>query len=395
VLLTTRTRSIEAALTWATATASLAKGLQFAISALFFTTVVGLSPTTVGVGLTIGGAAGMASTFGAGYLADRVGSRRVLLGAAVAQSAALGAYCFVRTTVLFVVVACLAAGAQGAQRTAQSTLLARQFTGADRVQVRARLRVTTNVSIGVGSVVAAGALALGSPAAYLTAMIVSALLVLSSVTALRTLPDPRPEAHETARASDRSPLTDRRYLAVTALNAVMTIQFIVLTVGLPLWVTGHTRAPAATVSLLLVLNTVFVVLFQIRAARLVRDLHTAGRMVLIAAVALVVACGLYAASSHGPAVVAVALLVLAVLAQSTGEVLSEAGSWELAFELADPRSAGAYQGVSQTGMAVGTMLAPAVVTSTAVDHGLPGWILLAALFLAAGTGTLLIARRVR
>jgi MFS family permease len=116
--------------------------------------------------------------------------------------------------------------------------------------------------------------------------------------------------------------------------------------------------------------------------------------VLIAAVALVVACALYAGSAHGPAVVAVALLVLAVLAQSTGEVLSEAGSWELAFELADPRNAGAYQGVSQTGMAVGTMLAPAVVTSTAVDHGLPGWILLAALFLAAGIGTLLIARRV-
>ncbi len=33
------------------------------------------------------------------------------------------------------------------------------------------------------------------------------------------------------------------------------------------------------------------------------------------------------------------------------------------------------------------MLAPAVVTGTAIAHGTPGWILLAAMFLAAGAGT--------
>jgi MFS family permease len=387
VLLTTRTSPVEAALAWASATASLAKGLQFAISALFFTTVIGLSPATVGVGLTIAGGAGMAAAFGSGYLADRVGARRVLLGAALGQGAALGAYCVVRSAVPFVLVACVALAAQGAQRTAQSALLARQFTGAARVQVRARLRVVTNVSVGLGSDLAAGALAVGSATAYRLTMIVAALLVLSSLAALRRVP-------ETPRHfSVRVPFRDRRYLLAAALNGVMTIQFGLLTVGVPLWVTAHTRAPAVTVALLLVLNTVVVALFQVRAARLARDVPAAGRVVLAAAVALVVACGLYATASRAAAAVAVGLLILAVLAHSLGEILSEAGGWELAFELADPRAAGIYQGISQTGFAVGTALAPAVVTATAVDHGAPGWAALSAMFLAAGVGTLVLAAR--
>ncbi|GAA4670573.1 hypothetical protein [Phytohabitans rumicis] len=61
------------------------------------------------------------------------------------------------------------------------------------------------------------------------------------------------------------------------------------------------------------------------------------------------------------------------MAHSLAEVLSEAGSWTLAFELADPDNAGAYQGVSQTGAALGSMLAPLVVTATAIDHGRGGW----------------------
>jgi hypothetical protein len=36
-----------------------------------------------------------------------------------------------------------------------------------------------------------------------------------------------------------------------------------------------------------------------------------------------------------------------------------------------------------------------LVTTTAIDHDTPGWLLLAGLFLAAGTGTLLIARGYR
>ena len=39
------------------------------------------------------------------------------------------------------------------------------------------------------------------------------------------------------------------------------------------------------------------------------------------------------------------------------------------------------------------MLAPLVVTVTAIEHGWAGWALLGALFLATGLATLVLARR--
>jgi hypothetical protein len=63
----------------------------------------------------------------------------------------------------------------------------------------------------------------------------------------------------------------------------------------------------------------------------------------------------------------------------------------MAFELADPARAGAYQGLSQTGMALALMLGPAVVTTTAIDHGTAGWIALGTLFAATGIATAVVA----
>lgn len=380
---------VERALTLSIAAASLAKGVLFGVSALFFTTVIGLSPATVGVGLTVAGGVGMAAAFGAGFLADRLGAHRVLVVSTVVQGAALATYCSASTTLGFTLIACAAVGAQGSQRTAQATLLAVHFTGPDRVAVRARLRVVTNVFVGLGSAAATGALASGSAVGYVIAMVAASVLVLASVVPLRGLP--HPPAPETARPDCvdgvRSPLRDFRYLGIAGLYGVMSIQFGLLTVGMPLWVTLHTRAPATTVALLLVLNTVLVAAFQVPAARLVTDVRAAGRTVIVSSGFLVLTCISYATAGAFSAVLAVAVLVFAVLAASAAEVLSEAGAWSLAFELADSRNAGAYQGVSQTGFAAGTMLAPVAVTSTAIAHGTVGWLVLAAMFLGAGAGT--------
>lgn len=64
----------------------------------------------------------------------------------------------------------------------------------------------------------------------------------------------------------------------------------------------------------------------------------------------------------------------------------------MAFELADPSAPGAYQGLSQAGIAIGRMLAPLVVTATAIEHGPAGWAVLALLFLVTGIATERLAR---
>jgi hypothetical protein len=381
------------ALTWATLAGALSKGVFFSVSVLFFTRVAGLSPATIGLGLTIAGAVAVGASLGSGYLAGAVGARRLLIAATFGQGLALLAYLVVRTPVAFVAVACAAVGLQAVQRTALSTMIAQSFVGPERVGVRARLRVVTNTFIGVGAGLAAVALAIDTRAAYLVAMVWTAAMLFVSVLPVRRLPAGGASDTPRVRGARRSPLRDRTYLAAAALNAVMTMQFSMLTVGVPLWITGWTAAPAVTVAALLALNTAIVSFLQIWATRGTHEIPGAGRAVARAGLLLALACALYAAADHGTALVAVAVLTLAVVAHSLAEVLSEAGNWTLAFELADPANTAAYQGVSQTGGSLGSMLGPLLVTATAIGHGAAGWAVLGVLFLGTGLATLLLSRR--
>lgn len=388
---TLRRDPVLQALTLSTVTGAISLGLMFSVSVLYLTRVAGLGAREVGVGLTIAGIIGTAATFAGGWLSDRWGPKAVMLVTAALQAAAIAGYCLIDEVLLFVVLACVAFGAQGVRRTAQVTLIAQAFTGPGRTEARARLRVVTNIFVAVGSGIGALVLAIGTAPAYRVALVLAAVLVLWSALPLVSLPTVTGAAEPSDTPSGPTePLKDRRYLAIAALNGVIHVQFDVLTVAMPLWLALRTEAPEAMVGALIVLNTVLVTLFQVRATRLVTDVRSAGRMVFAATGLLAVACLLYPAAALGGVKAAVLLLVLAVAVSSLGEVLSEAGGWELAFELADSRRPGAYQAVSQTGAALGGALGPLVVTSSAIALGTPGWALLGGLFLAAGAGTGLI-----
>jgi hypothetical protein len=150
---------------------------------------------------------------------------------------------------------------------------------------------------------------------------------------------------------------------------------------------------AVVIAALMVVNTVLVALFQVRAARGTHDVRVAGRFVRRAGGAIAIGCGLYALAASAAPVAAAALLLTASVAYTVGELWNEGGSWGLAFELADPAAPGAYQGLSQAGIAVGRMLGPLVVTVTAIEHGTTGWVVLAVVFVAAGIATDQLARR--
>jgi MFS family permease len=400
---------VARALTVSTMAFAASNGVFYAVSVLYFTRVVGLSAGTVGLGLGIAGGAGVLGAFLAGRWSDRRGAHRVQVWGVAAQAVALAAYSFTAGAVTFTLVAIVAVGARGVHSTARQALLARWFTGPERVEVRARLRVVMNVFIGLGTLAAAVALLIDTAAAYRTAMVATAVLLLGAVVPLVTLPRRVPglaarmlqdaqtpsdadDGGDDAPADAPHPLRDRTYVASVALNAVVAMQFGVMTVGVPLWV-ASTDAPTAVVSALLVVNTAVVALLQVRASRGTHDVRGAGRAVRRGAVLLAAACVLYAAAGHGSIVAATALLVLAAVAHSLGEVLSEAGGWGMAFELADPRRAGAYQGLSQTGYALAGMAAPVVVTALPVRFGTPGWLALGAIFVVAGAGAAAVASR--
>ncbi len=396
---------LQRALTFTTMAAALATGLFFTVSALYFTRVIGLSATAVGLGLTVAGGAGVLAAYAGGRLADRYGADRLQLWTTAVQGLALLAYVFATDLVAFLSVACVAVGARAMQSTAKNTVVARWFDGSERVVVRARQRVVTNVFIGLGTLLAAVALLIGSPTAYQVTMAAVAVLTLAAVLPLvglrrridglgAAMRAPAPRVDESgARGASRSPLRDRTYLAATALNAVMAMQFGMQTVGVPLWIANATEAPTVMVSVMLVVNTAGVALLQVRAARGTHDLRVAGRTVRRAGALLLAACLLFAAAGEVGAYAAVGLLLVGEVSLTWAEVAAEAGGWGLAFELADPDNVGAYQGVSQTGYALAAMAAPTVVTALAIEHGLSGWLALGCIFLVAGCLVPVVADR--
>ncbi|AEV83054.1 ydeE-like MFS-type transporter [Actinoplanes sp. SE50] len=367
---------------------TLGNGMFMTASALYFTRVAGLSVARVGLGLTIAGACGVAASLPAGRAADRWGSRRVLLLLCLLQAVGMAAYTLVHGFIVFLAVVCAETALDRAAGTVRNTLYADTLPPETRVPGRAYLRAVTNVGIGAGAALAAVALQADTRGAYLALILGNAATFLVVAAILPAIPAKRRPVRGTAAgpavASRRNALTDRPYLLVTALNALLSMQFAVLTVGIPLWVVRETTAPHAVVGAILLLNTVLVVIFQVRATRAARNPAQAARACRRAGWLLAVYCLLIAGSHGFGAVPATLLLVLAVTIGTAGEVLSQAGGWLLSYDLAAEHAAGAYQGVFNAGSSAGIMLAPALITVTAIDHAPWGWAVPAAIFAISG-----------
>lgn len=369
---------------------SLGNGLYFPLGVLYFTRVVGLDATAVGLGMTIAGLVGVAAGVPAGRAADRWGARRV--GALLwgGTGVATAAYVLVHSYAGFLVTVVCATGLQMASRGVQGALYADVLPAATRVEARAYLRMVTNVAMGVGGAFGAIALQLDTRGAYMTVILVDALSFAAPALLVPRLPLAadalrRPSLAADASTADRwRAVRDLPFLAVTVLNAVLVVQYTLSEVGLPLWIVQRTEAPRWTAALLMIVNCVLVALLQVRVARRASRVNAAVRAMGWAGLLLAASCAVYAVSAGLSPVWAVLALTVGAVVQVFAEVLSAAGGWTLGYELADARAHGVYQGVFGTGMSAGMMAGPALVTVTAIRHGTAGWAVLAVLFVLAG-----------
>ncbi|MCK1822117.1 MFS transporter [Streptomyces sp. XM83C] len=369
---------------------ALGNGLYFPLGVLYFTRVVGLDATAVGLGLTVAGLTGVAASVPAGRAADRWGARRVgsLLwgGTAVATTG----YVLVDSYAGFLLAVVCATGLQTASRGVQGAIYADVLPAATRVESRAYLRMVVNVGMGIGGVFGAVALQLDTRAAYVTVILVNAVTFAGPALLLPRLPLAPHAAGRKAPAAN-APAAERwravrdlPFLTVTVLNSVLVVQYSLSEVGLPLWIVERTEAPRWTAALLMIVNCALVVLLQVRVARRASEIPAAVRAMRWAGLLLAVSCAVYAVSAGLSPVWAVAALTAGAVVQVLAEVLSAAGGWTLGYGLADARAHGVYQGVFGAGMSAGMMAGPALVTVTAIAHGSVGWAVLGVLFAGAG-----------
>ena len=363
---------------------SIGTGLFLTGAAIFFVRSIGLTAAQAGLGLSVGGAVGFATTVPIGVLGDRLGPRRLLVGFQLWRAVCLVALVFVSDVVSFTVVAALMAIAETATPSLTQAVVASAVDGESRVRTMAILRSTRNAGFSVGALLAAPLIAAGSAAiseimfgdalSFVIAALILARVPLTRVAAVR-----RRSGFLTVLGSFR----DWRYVGLASLNSVLTLHMTILVFGIPLWLIHATRAPVGLVAVVMVLNTVMAVVLQVPFSRHATVPGGAPRVLRLAGVMLSACSVAIAAAAYVSPWFAAALLVLATVLMSLGEIWQAAGAWELSYRYADPEREVQYLAVFSLGLAAQDIFGPALVTAAVIAAGTAGWLGLAALFLVA------------
>jgi hypothetical protein len=296
-----------------------------------------------------------------------------------------------RTFIGFIVTASLVGMADSASEAARGALIAGVIPAEGRVRTRAYLKSVDNIGISLGSVLGGVALSLDTRMFYSVLLVAcGALFVVGGLVYIALPPVqriPRPEGGRNWEA-----LRDPQYMAFGLINAILVMNTGILAVALPLWIVERTSAPAAMYSVILVLNTVIVVLFQVRASRGSEDVRGGACALARCGVLLAACCGLFALAGGQPVWLAVALLGVGAVVHVFGELLYSAGTWALAYELAPEHAQGQYQGVFVMTTNLGNMLTPVLVTALIIGTGSLGWLAFAAAMLGAGLAAPAVGR---
>ncbi|CUM35793.1 Membrane transport protein [Streptomyces venezuelae] len=357
-------------------------GLFNAASALYFTLVVGLPAVQVGAALTIAGVIGLCAGIPGGHLADRRGARTIMMLALVVQAVSMAALVLVESWTALTVIATVDQIAAAAGGAAAGALVVR--VGGDRPALfRAKLRTFVNLGVILGTVGAGLALAADTRGAYVTLILGNAASFALCALLLLLLPR-YPVLAAPPQQRRWLVLADRPFLAFTALYGAMGLQYPVVSLLLPIWISEHTEAPRWTVAALFAVNSLFCVLMQTRIGSRIETPRDGGRAFRTAGLLFLVSCPMMALAAYTPVWAAAGLVLTAIFVHGLGEVWESSAGFALGFGLAPDHAQGQYQGVLGLGFSAGQAVAPAILTTVVLGLGTKGWLLLAVFFAAVG-----------
>ncbi|MCX4537418.1 MFS transporter [Streptomyces sp. NBC_01669] len=179
-------------------------------------------------------------------------------------------------------------------------------------------------------------------------------------------------------------LTDRPFVTFTALYGAMGLQYPVVSLLLPIWISQHTNAPRWTVAAVSAINAGVCVLLQTRIGSRIETSRDGGKAFRTAGLLFLLSCPMMALTAHAPVWAAAGLVVAAIFVHSLGEIWESSAGFALGFGLAPDHAQGQYQGLLGLGFSAGQALAPAILTTVVLGLGAAGWLLLGAFFAAVG-----------
>jgi Major Facilitator Superfamily len=376
---------------------STGNGAYVSTSVVLFSVVLHLTPAQIGQGLALGGLTGLAFIVPWGALADRVGVRPILLSIYLWRALGNTSYIFVHNFAGYLLaVAFLGIGEQ-ASPPVLLAFVTSAMNETDRVKTAAAVQSIRNAGFTIGALVGSLALlvvgrvaldfvVLGNAVSFVIAAYILAGIKLRG-TVVRVRKGGRGNREVQVR---RRPA----FLTLTALNGILNMHPSILQVGLPLWIVTRELAPKYLVSVLYAINTITVVVLQVRLARRTESARVSARMLCLAGATLLACVAVLALTGvHVPFVphgvwAAVVLLVIATFLLTFGEMWQTAGAWGASLALSPASARVRFLAVFNLGPTVRNVCGPLIITAWVLRYGAVGWLVLGGVLVAAGLAVL-------
>ncbi|MBR7834255.1 MFS transporter [Actinospica durhamensis] len=375
--------------------AMLGNGIFIPIYMLYCTQIVGIPYAKTGLAITIGGLTGIPLSLLAGDLADRVGPRRVVFVGLGGQLLGMGSYVFIQGFWSLMIVV---GGMNIFAFTYFSSVgaLMRRIGGENTPTFRAQVRAFGNMGVAIGALGAGVGIEIGTRTSYhVMFLLVSTLYLIVLFTTLR-LPNygplPRPESGvEQEKVTRWLVLRDKAFISYALAAGAMAMSNFVLDMLVPVWIVVYTSAPRWTVTVVYVINTVMVILFQVRLSRNIKTTRQGGFSMRRAGIVLMLGYLVMATMAGHAAWIATVLVVVGMVLLSLAEIWLYAGRFTLEFSLPPAYAQGQYDGLLTTITTVSVTITPLVLVGFVLGRGYHGWIGLGAFFLLLGLLCPLIA----
>jgi MFS family permease len=367
-------------------------GTFMTASAVFFTQIVGLSAAQVGVGITVAGIVSFLVAVPAGKLTDRIGPQRTWALGALGTAGMYAVWPFIDGFVAFLAMSIVLEAINSAGGAGRGAYVLDVLPRNERVRSQAYMYSALNLGFTLGAALGGIALAFDNNDVVRALPWLTAALVLANAYWISRLPraahEERPaplEAAVTGAATEEVPgaLRNRGFLATSFFGGVMQTNQVLLQIVIPLWLVEETDAPRVLLALLFGTNTVMCIFLPMAAARGVRDVDTALRATRVSSVFFVLSCLITLVTHDTVGWLTITLVWLGHVTVTGAELYFSAASWAFEAELSDPDRRGEYQGAANLGGTLGYVWAPAVYTFLAMSWGPAGWVVIAAIVVAA------------
>jgi len=363
---------------------------------IYLHNVRGISLGVAGLIVASNAAAALCSGFVGGALSDRIGPRAVLSGALVVMATGFALFPLIDAPWQAFVLNMLVGAGSGSFWPSQSTLLSSLTPQARRHSAFAQQRMTMNLGIALGGLVAGAIARTDRPGTFTFLFLLNAATFLVFVAVLRLVKVPsRHEAHQEAPGRYANVLRNRTFLSYVFLNVVFIGAGIaVMSELLPPFAKNAAHVSEPAIGVIWFVFSGVVALAQLPIVKLVEGRRRMRGLALMGVIwagtfLAVMAGGAWLTGTQAAIVFGIAVGVFAL-----GECLHGAIYAPLVVDLAQPRLLGRYMAFSSASWQIGWLIGPAAGGFVLQHEPLALWPAVAGICLLASAYALALESRI-